>query len=191
MKVLKEEGQDAFLQHFYSAVSKNAKVKQSNYHDDLKTIQRRAVSKKAAFEKRQTYLKCKSMEGKKRGFEMALAREKIVEISSPECHCESCDLKYCQKLPETGMSYHDHDDHGLLYSAGIEESQTNYLHLTNNFAMAHLCYKNMLSDLDSVFDGVSFPALYLGGSHSVFPLHIEDLSCWSFNFLLHGFPKFW
>ena len=57
--------------------------------------------------------------------------------------------------------------------------------------MARLCFKNMLADLGGVYAGVTYPFLYLGGIHSVFPLHVEDLSGWSFNFLLHVLTKFW
>lgn len=189
MKAL-EQGEDAFLQHFFIEVTSNPKLLERNNHDDLLSIRRRAVAKKIDFQKRQSYKTVTSMEGKKRCLELAMLSEKILESSSSECRCDSCNTKY--SFSKTTKSTPDkQENNGLLYSAGIEETQNNYLHVTKNFAMAHLCYTNMLADLDSVFGGVSFPALYLGGLHSIFPIHTEDLSFWSFNFLFHGLPKFW
>lgn len=183
-------GEDDFLQHFFDEVTCRPKMLERSTRDDLSCIRRRAVANSIAYEKRQSYEKATTLEGKKRSLTMAMLSEEIVESSSSHCLCDSCNTKY--NLKNSTKSFSEKEEVNVsLYSAGIEESRNNYLHLTNNFAMAHLCFKNMLSSLNSVFNGVSFPGLYQGGSHSVFPLHTEDLSCWSFNFLLHGFPKFW
>lgn len=193
MNVLRDQGKEAFLQHFYAKVTLNPKVKGVNIHDDIRNIRSRALAKRKAFTKRQAYQSCVSMEGKKRCSEMAISNEKIL-VSSPaqeECLCEICDVRYCHKAQGNSKNCGEYGSCDLLYSAGIEESQNNYIYITKNFAMAHLCFKNMLADLDGFFGGVSCPYLYLGGFHSLFPLHIEDLSLWSFNFLLHGLPKFW
>jgi len=193
MNILREQGHEAFLQHFYAKVTSNPKVKGSNVHYDIKTIRSRAAIRKKAYTKRQAYQSFVSMEGKKRFLELAMSNEKIL-TSSPaqeECLCDVCDMRYCHKVNENLKECEAHGSCDLLYSAGIEECQNNYIHITKNFAMAHLCFQNMLADLDDLFTGVSYPFLYLGGFHSVFALHVEDLSLWSFNFLLHGSPKFW
>ncbi|XP_034254090.1 uncharacterized protein LOC117652952 [Thrips palmi] len=193
MSVLQMEGQEAFLQHFFDAVTSNPKVKRSNFHDDIRVIRKRAVTQKAEFVKRQAYRSCPTTQSKKRCLEMAMSNEKIYESSSSEdlCLCDACDVEYCHHKQKDSQDFGELKSCDLLYSSCIEECQNNYVHLTENFAMAHLCFKNMLTDLSGVYAGVSYPFLYLGGVHSVFPLHVEDLSTWSFNFLLHGLPKFW
>ncbi|KAJ1522438.1 hypothetical protein ONE63_001628 [Megalurothrips usitatus] len=193
MKVLQTEGQEAFLKHFFDVVTSNPKVKQSKVRDDIRTIKKRAVAKKAEFLKKQSYKSCPTPEGKKRCLEMAIANETILESSPFEdgCLCDTCDVAYCHKKQKISEDCSEVKSCDLLYSSGIEESQNNYIHLSNNFSMTHLCFKNMLSDLGGMYPGVSYPFLYLGGTHSVFPLHVEDLSFWSFNFLLDGLPKFW
>ncbi|KAK3908835.1 Lysine-specific demethylase 4D [Frankliniella fusca] len=184
-----EHGNDDFLQHFFNKVTCNPKMLERSCRDDLSCIRNRAVANSIAYQKRQSYDKATTMEGKKRSLTMAMLSEEIVESSHSQCLCDSCNTKFTYK--NATKTFSAIEDNVSLYSAGIEESRNNYLHLTNNFAMAYLCYKNMLSSLNSVFNGVSYPALYQGGLHSVFPMHTEDLSCWSFNFVLHGFPKFW
>lgn len=176
-------GTDAFLEHYYAEVK--SKAVSPLCSKDITAIRNKAAASKAAFDRRQQYQKKATMEEKKKILDLGLQLEKIESSLHSECQCDSC------KYLEFEVPLHNDEPIGLLYSAGIEESAKNYVYLTQNFAMAHLCFKNMLGELGSVFGGISLPALYFGTSHSVFPIHVEDLSLWSFNFLLKGFPKLW
>ncbi|KAK3913498.1 Lysine-specific demethylase 4D [Frankliniella fusca] len=184
-----QESEENFLKHFYSKVTFCPKVMMKNTSNNVAAIKNRAAAKRKAFEKRQLFQEAPSMEGKKRCLEMNMLSERILESSSSQCRCDNCNIQF--SFQPSPKSEENEAEDSLLYSAGIEETRNNFLYLSKNFAMAHLCFKNMLADLDSVFGGVSFPALYFGGLHSVFPLHTEDLSCWSFNYVYHGCPKFW
>lgn len=110
MDMLREEGQDAFLKHFYSKVTMNPLVKKSKNRDDVSTIQRRAVMNKRRFEERQAYQKCQTMEGKKRCLEMGLLTQTILKSVSNECHCETCNVNYTLNVIENSEAC------GLLYS---------------------------------------------------------------------------
>ncbi|KAK3917006.1 Lysine-specific demethylase 4E [Frankliniella fusca] len=146
-----EASEDTFLQHFYSKVTAHPKVMLSDREDDEKSIRSRAAAKSDAFKKRQLYKEVTSMEGKKRCLEMAMSSEKILESPFSKCCCNNCNIQFtCNQK----SSQNEEEDIPLLYSAGIEESRNNFLFLTKNFAMAYLCYQNMLADLDSVFGGV-------------------------------------
>jgi len=68
-------------------------------------------------------------------------------------------------------------DNCSLYFNGVEETGDKYLHVTSNFALAHLCHLNMLTDLPQYFPGISYPYLYLRGLHSVFHFILQICRC--------------
>ncbi|XP_034244640.1 uncharacterized protein LOC117647170 isoform X2 [Thrips palmi] len=175
-----ENGEEALLTHIFDEVSRHSVTMHNKSKDSLNTVRKRAQSLKKAFEKRQSLRNIPSLVGRKSAFAIAMKFERVTHSSS-SCRCNLCALTYDQPSVETG----------IFYCLGIEENQDDYVLTTANFAMSQLCFSNMLSDLDSMYAGVSYPKLYLGGVHSFIPLHIEDLSLWSFNFLLHGYPKLW
>lgn len=188
MQVLSSNGVNAFLNHFYSELESKAVplFQEEPQRRNITALRNRAVASKLAYEKRQTFQKKATLEAKKRTLDLSLRLEKFEESGSRSgCHCDTCAYLNLR------IPVNEHGPIGFLYSAGIEETCKKHLYLTKNFSMAHLCHRNMLGELDCVYGGVSFPSLYLGTSHSTFPIHVEDLSLWSFNFILKGFPKLW
>lgn len=111
-------------------------------------------------------------------------REPITGVNS-NCSCNSCYFK--TRLTEGG----NFEEEGLCYCANIPETPAKSLWLTPNYRMLFTTYANMLCDIPDYFLGVSCPAVYAGIAHSLFKFHIEDMSLWSFNFLLSGAPKYW
>lgn len=171
------------MQHFYNSITKHSVEVQSG--PSIESVRTQLCTKRVACEKRQSYNNTNlTMEQLKMVTErsMLMEHDSLLPLSSNNCSCLSCAP---HPTCPSGCSS------SFLYCPGIEETPGGFLYLTQNFAMSHLCFRNMLSDLQSLYAGVSYPALYVGGIHSTFPLHIEDLSCWSFNFLLDGCPKFW
>jgi len=109
------------------------------------------------------------------------------------CQCHICHMQeQSEKIicKPVNLREDGEGDNCSLYSS-IEESDRNLLYVTPNFALAHLCHLNMLTDLDSYYPGISYPFIYVGGLHSFFPIHVEDMSLWSINYLHAGHPKLW
>lgn len=119
----------------------------------------------------------------------------LIMLAASTDHVKVAPLgSYCKCTPCSEDRYHMYalkKPSNLLYCSGIAESPDQHLSLTSNFSMCHLTFMNMLSGLETVMEGVSYPMLYLGGLHSVFPIHVEDMEAWSFNFLFAGGKKFW
>jgi len=188
MESLEKGGTNSFLEHFFSELGSNAlpgsKKSQPNKH--MSSITKKIPTWRASLETRQKFQKQCSVKEKARILELCMQAEKFEESNEyAKCQCSACAFLELEVPP------HPNAPLGNLYSSGIDESYEKHVKLTENFSMIHLCYKNMLSLLDSTFSGVSFPAMYLGTKHTAFPVHVEDLSLWSFNYLLFGFPKFW
>jgi len=188
LESLRKGGTEAFVEHFFSDLASKAIsiTEGSQETKNMKCIRNKIPTWKAAYEIRQEFHKAASPAEKGRILDLCMQSEKIRSNGlEGKCLCNLCSFLEFRVLP------HPNAPIGTLYSSGIYESFEKHIKLTENFSMSQLCYKNMLSMLDSSYDGVSFPGLYLGTKHTIFPLHVEDLSLWSFNFLLFGFPKFW
>ncbi|KAK3914733.1 Lysine-specific demethylase 4 [Frankliniella fusca] len=181
-----QKSEDKFLQHFFREMTCNASTMALPIHNPA-TVRSKIIKKRVSLARRQSYASLPSLQAKRQCLELHMITERINGSSSVNHTCDTCSSDFI--LPSQNKCG---ESDTILYSPGIEESPSQFLYLTENFAMVHLCTKNMLSDLDGVYAGVSFPSVYASaGYHSVFPLHVEDMSLWSFNFLLHGFPKFW
>lgn len=170
MESLEKGGANGVLEHFYSILHKEAfqlptKVRRS---PDIKSLSSKAIKWKAAYDSRQVFQKGQSVQEKSSMLEISMRSEHLIEGVSG-CQCRQC-LTGRLKIPQKSV--------GFLYSAGIEESFEKHFKLAENFSMIYVCYRNMLSMIDSAFVGVSFPNLYVGMSHSHFPLHVEDASLW-------------
>ncbi|XP_026285398.2 lysine-specific demethylase 5D-like [Frankliniella occidentalis] len=188
VKALEDEGTEGFIEHFFSQISDKAEAipKHLRQDVDMKSISNKIPTWRAAYAKRQKYEKGTSVLKKCSILKQYTMAENVPD-NAVICKCTSCSFTTMLKsvpVPAGSSS-------SFLYSSGIDESSKKHVYMTENFSMMMLCYKNILSMLDGVYDGISSPALYVGGSHSFFPLHVEDMSLWSFNFLLHGAPKFW
>jgi len=136
--------------------------------------------------------KCARIEASMRSNTYNVTDTPAITDDNSSCKCHLCHLDaqsgkitpLLEKFDACGNS-----DSGSLYFTDIEETSKHYLYITNNFALSHLCHLNMLTDLENYYAGVSYPYVYVGGHHSFFPMHVEDMSLWSINFLHKGDPK--
>jgi len=103
---------------------------------------------------------------------------------SAECNCTFCLDDFLDSDSPLKCSAK------ILYASGVTLGRTEKpIHITKNFSLSKL--KNMLLMLDHYYPGLSSPYFYLGKCHSFFPLHVEDASLWSINFIHFGLPKIW
>lgn len=117
----------------------------------------------------------------------------VTDNINRDCNCHTChlDQQTVELTPQEGkVDASGNGENCSLYFTDVEESCGQHLYTTKNFALSHLCHLNMLTDLNSYYAGVSFPYAYIGGHHSFFPIHIEDMSLWSINYHHKGDPKF-
>jgi len=77
----------------------------------------------------------------------------------------------------------------IIYGAGIPVNPSNPVHICKNFTMIPL--DDIINEQDDKFDGISYPYIYSGSLHSLFPWHIEDVGLYSLNFLAKGAKKIW
>lgn len=108
------------------------------------------------------------------------------------CSCTVCD-------DDSGLGSDSDDDATskkvlepgiMLYApAVILDAEAKPIFITKNLCMSKL--KNILALSKHHYDGLSCPGYYIGKEHSFFPLHGEDVSLWSFNFLHLGRRKIW
>jgi len=80
---------------------------------------------------------------------------------------------------------------GFFYASGLEVEAKNINMISAVVSLSFLNVLSVTSLLDHFYPGVNTPFVYFGGTHSFFPVHVEDLSLFSVNFLHHGYPKLW
>ncbi|XP_052130837.1 uncharacterized protein LOC127751391 isoform X2 [Frankliniella occidentalis] len=80
---------------------------------------------------------------------------------------------------------------GFFYASGLNVQKNKRNMVSSNFSLSFLNKITPTCLLEGNLPGITTPYLYFGFSHSFFPIHIEDLSLYSLNFLHHGYPKVW
>jgi len=197
-EVLRKHGPKEVVKHFYETLLSKAFV----IPKQAKPFQDKDIAyKKAQFSSRQSLRK-----GQHPALVCALLEQsmkspiytvnEIERKSHDKDSCECCKCFLHRQSEDVNFIPDILKDNGdgtncSLYLTDFEEDCNKFLYITPNFAMSHLCHLNMLTDLDSYYPGVSFPFVYVGGLHSFFPLHIEDMSLPSFNYMHMGHPKLW
>ncbi|KAJ1521127.1 hypothetical protein ONE63_002827 [Megalurothrips usitatus] len=103
-----------------------------------------------------------------------------------EGETEDCEFK--SNAVETAKYY---SGRGFFYANGIDVKVHQKNKISSNFSLSYLNELSLTSLLDKFYPGINSPFLYIGNIHSFFPIHIEDLSLFSINFLHHGYGKLW
>jgi len=194
-RALNEGGPKAAVKHFYEELQTKAQHAKKWESLDCPKL----TYQKDKYKTRQNLLEASDPETKCALIEASM-KSKIYDVKNTTaddnhgeyCKCYRChlDLQAAKLPPQVGKV--DKDGNGetcSLYFTAIEEFNVHFLYITKNFALSHLCHVNMLTDLNTYYAGVSFPFIYIGGRHSFFPIHIEDMSLWSINFHHKGDPK--
>jgi len=183
------------VKHFYEELQSKALRVEKWQSPDYSKL----TYEKEKYKTRQKLLKAPDPETKCAFIEASI-KSKIYSVTNTTvdaihdkyCKCYRChlDVQTANLMPQVGKL--DEDGNGencSLYFTDIEEFCGHFLYITRNFALSHLCHLNMLTDLNAYYAGVPFPFIYIGGRHSFFPIHIEDMSLWSINFHHRGDPK--
>jgi len=134
------------------------------------------------FKKFHTGLVCLSLEEKWKLVQKSIDEDR--RQLKEECECRGCSHEgHCFETTTTNK--------GVMYGAGIELSTKDQIKMSKNFGLFCLCATSLLRLLKHHYPGISLPFLYFGSTHSIFPIHIEDGSLFSINYLHYGAPKVW
>lgn len=198
-EVLQRDGPKRAVKHFYETLMSKAVVipkwSRLEQGENLGHKKMKFSDRQSLIQGQDPELVCTLLEQSMTSNLYQVDDSKTVSHEKEQCQCHNChlhrhvqDLARCkvENLKENGEG-----DNCSLYLTDFEEDCNKYLYITRSFALSHLCHLNMLTDLDSYYSGVSFPFVYVGGLHSFFAMHIEDMSLPSLNYLHMGHPKLW
>lgn len=182
--LLESGGEEATVNHFFTEVLPEIALKQkigAKSQPFSKTV---AQGKKDAkdYKKFQDALVCLSVEEKLKLVQKGFDTDK--RHLKEECDCSGC----CHE----GLCFQSKTkSQGIMYGAGIEITHNDQIKLSKNFGLFCLSATSLLRLLRHRYPGVTLPFLYYGVTHSIFPIHIEDGSLFSINYLHYGAPKVW
>jgi len=162
-------GTDHLVSHFFSTLLKSVQFQDSETSEA----------------KKEHYLK----EGEKlrRLYEHDLLPSTKPSSEDSEKESEkTCQCLDCMPTPRLKVCANQNDT--IYYGSGVVLHKTEPILISEGFSLSTI--KNILK-IGDYYEGLSCPYFYMGSKHSFFPLHIEDGSLWSINYLHFGLPKIW
>ncbi|XP_034255173.1 uncharacterized protein LOC117653540 [Thrips palmi] len=204
LSVLNGLGSEELLNHFFLKELRANSETPPQYQrpSNVTTLKQRATrtrNKRIKFEEAFRSLPSDKSRCAKLLEELRSSHKKNEKDSVVFCTCWKCVYsESVLKVTEDGETVEDpvatakyYQGKGFFYANGIEVGADNVNMISGSFSLSFLNVLSLTSHLDHFYPGVNSPFLYFGGPHSFFPVHVEDLSLFSINFLHHGHPKLW
>ncbi|XP_026271626.1 uncharacterized protein LOC113201878 [Frankliniella occidentalis] len=176
--ILDSKGQAALIQHIFSDMKSRA-GKVLNRNGSRKYLSSAQVTAmKESYDSFMAKFERMSSEEKSKAAMKMVKDDKRVENIG--CACIDAE----NDLPESPAG-------GVMYASGIPVEPSDELRMSPQYMMLFMGATTMNRLLKEHYSGVTRPMLYFGTTHTFAPVHVEDGSLFSINFLHYGQPKLW
>lgn len=141
MQALEEGGPKEAVIHFYNCLSSKATVNKTKTANSNKSTKPQYHERQSMLVEDDPSLSCVRVERS-----MRERKYSVQDNSGPSEFTESLS-NYRNSIVPKNLKQDGDGENCSLYFNCIEESSENFLYITPNFALAHLCHLNMLTDI--------------------------------------------